>query len=329
MKRNWLPAAPWRAERQPAQSELLLHARRVYIVPSAAGWLFAALVCVMLLASINYQLSLGHLLTFWLISAGLVSMFTTQAQLPGLQLRLHQPPAGFAGQTQALDLAVQEHFGRMHRSVRLQIGPNGSWLDLQPQASRSLRIDLPARPRGVHPLPAVLIESRYPYGLFRAWAWWRPAAEQVVWPTPEIAPPLPAALAGPTEPEPDPGLSLLRPYRRGDAMRQIAWKSSGRALSQGQDPLVRELSGRPVSLDPCRLDWRDTAGLSDPELRLRRLCAWLLEADAQGRDWTLVLPDDAAPAAVDEAASLYADLERLARFRPEALPPMASPRDRS
>jgi uncharacterized protein (DUF58 family) len=172
MKRHWLPALPWRAERQPAQPELLLHARRVYIVPSAAGWLFAALVGVMLLASINYQLSLGHLLTFWLISAGLVSMFTTQAQLPGLQLRLNQSPAGFAGQAQALDLTAHEQWKRPHRSVRLQIGPSGRWLDLQPQESRPLLIDLPPHPRGVHPLPALLIECRYPYGLFRAWSWW-------------------------------------------------------------------------------------------------------------------------------------------------------------
>ncbi len=321
MKRNWLPAAPWRAERQPAQSELLLHARRVYIVPSAAGWLFAALVCVMLLASINYQLSLGHLLTFWLISAGLVSMFTTQAQLPGLQLRLSHPPTGFAGQPLTLNLDVEACDERLHRSVRLQLGDHGSWLDLPAGERRGVSIDLPALGRGVHVLPPVLIECRYPYGLFRAWSWWRPAAERVVWPSPENDAPRPAAWPHEGDPEPDPGLSLLRPYRHGDAMRQIAWKSSGRALSQGQDPLVREHSAPPPPIEPCRLDWQDTADLIDPERRLQRLCAWLLEAEARGQPWTLVLPGekDAETPGSDAPASLSADLDRLARFQPTAL----------
>ena len=322
MKHRWLPAAPWRADRQRPHPELTLHARRVYIVPSAAGGLFAALVCVMLLASINYQLSLGHLLTFWLISAGLVSMFTTQAQLPGLQLRLNQPPAGFAGRPLRLDLDVAERHQRQHRSVRLQLGEHGCWIDLFPGERRTVPIDLPALGRGVHALPPVLIECRYPYGLFRAWSWWRPAAEQVVWPTPEVDAPLPAALHPRGDPEPDPGQSLLRPYRHGDAMRQIAWKSSGRTLSQGLDPLVREHSTLPASIDPCRLDWRDTASLSDPEQRLQRLCAWLLEAEARGQPWILVLPGDPDgtendPLSAASPPSLHADLDRLARFRPD------------
>ena len=41
----------------------LVH-RRVYIVPARLGWLFGAMLAVLLVGSINYALALGFALTF-------------------------------------------------------------------------------------------------------------------------------------------------------------------------------------------------------------------------------------------------------------------------
>ena len=48
--------------------------RRVYIMPSRAGYGFAALILLMLLGAINYNNSLGHLLSFLLVGVGHVVM---------------------------------------------------------------------------------------------------------------------------------------------------------------------------------------------------------------------------------------------------------------
>ena len=68
LQRRW--HAWWNA-RHPASDTLITTQRNVYIVPTGAGWLFAALLLVLLLASINYQLNLGYLLTLLLAGSGL------------------------------------------------------------------------------------------------------------------------------------------------------------------------------------------------------------------------------------------------------------------
>ena len=41
---------------------------------------------------------------------------------------------------------------------------------------------LPCPRRGHRALPRLVIETRFPFGLFRAWSYWQPAAQVLVWP---------------------------------------------------------------------------------------------------------------------------------------------------
>jgi hypothetical protein len=67
----------WWQSRLPATDSWTLTQRNIYIVPTRAGFMFLLVLVVMLLASINYQLSLGYVLTFLLAGAGFVSMHLT------------------------------------------------------------------------------------------------------------------------------------------------------------------------------------------------------------------------------------------------------------
>ncbi|MFX8102647.1 hypothetical protein ABTK91_20010, partial [Acinetobacter baumannii] len=80
--------------------------RNVYIVPTLAGLAFCGTLGVLLLASINEQLSLGYALTFALTGAGLASMHTTHANLRGLQMDLRAPEGVHAGDDYALELRL-------------------------------------------------------------------------------------------------------------------------------------------------------------------------------------------------------------------------------
>src|SRR6195952_4191835 len=71
----------WVNSRQPRTDTLLLTQRNVYILPTRAGWMFAVTLVVLLLASINYQLNLGYVLTFLLAGSGVVSMHITHGTL--------------------------------------------------------------------------------------------------------------------------------------------------------------------------------------------------------------------------------------------------------
>ena len=78
----------WLQQRLPRTDTLLLTQRNVYILPTRAGLMFAFTLLVLLLASINYQLNLGYVLTFLLAGSGVVSMHLTHNTLRGLTLHL-------------------------------------------------------------------------------------------------------------------------------------------------------------------------------------------------------------------------------------------------
>jgi len=73
----------WWQARLPRTDTLLLTQRNVYILPTRAGFMFALTLMTLLVASINYQLNLGYVLTFLLASSGVVSMHLTHNTLRG------------------------------------------------------------------------------------------------------------------------------------------------------------------------------------------------------------------------------------------------------
>ena len=96
----------------------------------------------------------------------------------------------------------------------------------------------------------------------------------------------------------------LRAYRRGDALKTIVWKKAAK---------TGELVSRDTQQAQRHELWLDFAhtGLTEPEARLSRLCAWVLAADRLGVDYGLRLPGlDIAPAT--GAAHRLACLEALA-----------------
>ncbi|HSC63398.1 MAG TPA: DUF58 domain-containing protein, partial [Caldimonas sp.] len=76
----------WLTSRLPRTDTQLLTQGNVYILPTRAGWMFALTLLVLLLASVNYQLNLGYVLTFMLAGSGIVSMHITHGTLRGLTL---------------------------------------------------------------------------------------------------------------------------------------------------------------------------------------------------------------------------------------------------
>ena len=61
----------WVTRGQVPGAEHTLGHRNIYVLPSAAGCMLAATLLVLLVASINFQLNLGYLLTFLLAGSAL------------------------------------------------------------------------------------------------------------------------------------------------------------------------------------------------------------------------------------------------------------------
>src|SRR6185436_19218316 len=81
--------------------------RRIFILPTRQGYFFAFTVLVLLMASINYALSLGFTLTFLLASMAGVAMLHTWRNLAHLKLRPGRCEPVFAGEVAHFNVSVE------------------------------------------------------------------------------------------------------------------------------------------------------------------------------------------------------------------------------
>ncbi|QXL85022.1 DUF58 domain-containing protein [Comamonas sp. NLF-1-9] len=285
----------WWMARVPPGDQLRLTQRNIYILPTGAGWMLALTLLILLVASINFQLNLGYLLTFLLAGCAAVSTWVSHATLRGLQLVLLAPAPQFAGTSVRLQVQLINTRARGRHGVALSLRQPRlwSWTDVPPQGSAALELSFAPARRGLQQVPPLAVQTLYPMGLFRVWAWWRPKAQVLVYPEPEPAcPPLPAG-----EPLPGQGGAAsssassehggVRAYRRGDAQRLIVWKKAAQALASGSDALV----SRDAQADQRSQLWLSlqSTSLRDTEAALSRLTAWVLQADRLGLSYGLRL----------------------------------------
>ncbi len=321
----------WWLARMPLADTWTLTQHNIYILPTRGGVVFAVLVVLLLLGSINYQLNLGYALTFLLAGSGLVSMQITHGVLRGLTLRLRQVNAVHAGEAAQLEVVMTNPGRAKHgvglryqerRSRQAKLGthlkerrssPNHVWSDVPAQGQASAKLTMVPPSRGWHPVPVLVIETRFPFGLFRAWSVWRPATQVLAYPRPEQpATPLPTVMATAGEAkqsrqgqsgEPD----GVRVWRQGDSMRQVAWKKMART----GELVSRETA--PMGARELWLEWH-AASAGHLEDRLSRLTAWVLMAEHQGLAYGLRLPGRDLPLGQGDSQRRAA-LELLALWR--------------
>ncbi len=302
--------------RPPEPVPIVLGQRRVYVLPTRAGLGYAAALLVMLLGAINYNLSLGYVLTFLLAGLGVTAILHTFRNLVRLSIAPGRAPAVFAGETASFHLILQGTGGPIERrAIRLWLpGGEETKVDVASGEATDACLRVATKRRGPLALPRIGLETTFPLGLVRAWAYCAPDFRCLVYPQPATtAPPLPHA-AG------DSGEHLgggrgsddfagLRGHQPADPPRHVAWKVAAR---QGHDAplLAKQFDG--TSSARLWLDWDQLAGL-DVESRLSTLARWALDADAAGLDWGLRLPGTHLPPS-HGPTQLHAALSALALY---------------
>ena len=185
--KSW--AADWARRRQGDDSlAVTLRRRRIYILPTAQGIAFAAMLFAMLLGSLQYGANLGFGLTFLLAGLGLVAMNHCHNNLLGITVRFTGAEPVFADQ----EIRFRLHFANGSSSPRLDIlathdGSTAGPLDLRGGSSADLFLHQRAERRGVAILGRFSVSTRFPGNLFRAWSWIHMDARALVYPAP--APP--------------------------------------------------------------------------------------------------------------------------------------------
>lgn len=278
--------------RFPERPPVVLVQRRIFILPSRTGYFFAFVLVLLLIASINYSLSLGYLLTFLLASMGGIAMLHTFRNLVHLSISPGKVEPVFAGETAHFSIVLANPtlpryaVGIKHAQIR---DAEPEFGDASEQTSTTYLIPMQAAKRGYLTCGRLEIFTEYPVGLFHAWSYVDFGITCLVYPKPDPgAGALPLDMRakgeGNVPVRGDEEFQSLRAYRAGDTTRQIAWK----AMARGQGLLVKEF-GSTASAD-LWLDYDTLQGLSMEE-RLGRLTWWVIEAERTQIPYGLKLSD--------------------------------------
>ena len=275
--------------RLPETGTVFLVQKRVYILPTRPGIAFAAALMVMLIGSINYNLSLGYILTFLLGSMALVAILHTFRNLVHLRFTPGRVESVFAGETAWFELFVENRSGYERCSISLWHEGKATRCDIPPERGATVTIAVAAPKRGWLMPGRITVDTRFPVGLLRAWSYIRPDVRCLVYPKPDDSLlPLPDPSGGVGEKRSAGGgsddFAGLRPYQASDSPRHIDWK----AVARGQGLQTKVFSGRAAA--ELWLDWNQLSANMDLEAKLSRLTRWVLAADQDGLRYGLRLP---------------------------------------
>ncbi|MDB5803443.1 MAG: hypothetical protein JWN73_765 [Betaproteobacteria bacterium] len=280
--------------RGPETGEIFLHQRRVFIFPTRYGFFFAFSLLGFLASSINYDLSLGFVLTFFLGAAGLVAMLHTFRNQLHLYLKPLKAEPVFAGSEASFDLLLENRKGYERAAIWLKTVDAETVTDIAPYQSVNVTLTAPAVKRGWLTLPRITVETRYPLGLLRSWSYWQPDLPCLVYPKPA-----PTGMRFPDAPEGSgegaptgPGaedFAGLREHQVTDSPRHIAWKNAILAMETGMPLLVKHFHGAASS--EVVLDYDTLPPAMDMEQRLSLLTRWVLDADALKFTYALKLQE--------------------------------------
>lgn len=314
-----------RLVRERDAGALLLGQRRIYILPTGPGLGFGALILVLLIGSINYNLGLGYALTFTALSCALVDMVLTWRNLAHLVLTPGRAPSVFSGQEALFELQLSNPGPRNRYAVCVDVAGVAEprhVADVAAGSSASVRIAVPTEHRGWLAAPRLTLSTRFPLGLFRAWAYWHPDMNGLVYPFPEEgAPPLPQVAGGRSDGSGQAGsddFAGVRPYQPGDSMRRLAWRQIARLdPNDGGQLATKHFEGG--ARDELVLDLATLPTQLDLEARLSRLTRWVLEAESRALPYAFRLGPEHYDAG-NGAAHQTACLRALALYGQEGTP---------
>ena len=300
----------------PVTGSIVLVQRRIFILPSRHGMLFAGALLLMLTGSINYSLSLGYVLTFLLSALGVNAILHTFRNLARLRVTAGRVAPVFAGDVARFTLVI-DNSGRVDRyGIGITRDKRDAiYADVPALGATLVGVPVPAPRRGVLRPGRLTLFTNFPLGLCYAWAYAELDMHCIVYPRPEAGlVPLPVADDqhgnGATRGAGQEDFAGLRSYHPGDSPRHIAWK----AVARGEALLTKQFSGRAVS--ELWLDWRATPDTLGTDARLSRLARWVIDAHTAALSFGLRLPGTTFPPAPGNAQRERC-LEALALFQSE------------
>ncbi|WP_251359256.1 DUF58 domain-containing protein [Kangiella sp. TOML190] len=302
----------WIDKRLPAQVEIELRQKNIYILPTRYGWLLLAIILLILIAATNYQNNMGYMAGFILLAIGALSTFYTYRNLRHLKIKSLKPEPVFVGQKAQLVLSLTNQTDQYRASVGLgQNKQQLALLDIASQDSSLHKMTFRTKQRGWFKPPRMVCSSVFPFGIFQVWSWFKSPYQILLYPKPLVPP---VALFQGAQGDEEGSQSQkgsedfysIKEYQHGDSLKQVMWK----AYARERGLLTKEFEDKVG--EQQLFTWQSVAHY-EKELALSYLCYELIEADKKGIDYGLQLPKQTFELSRG-AKHLHQCLEALALF---------------
>ncbi|MDO4897380.1 MAG: hypothetical protein Q3971_08465 [Moraxella sp.] len=156
--------------RSPKSDHVSLGLSNVYVFFSRQGFLFGLLLVITFIMGVNYGNNLVLGLCFYLFGIWLVAVFYTFVQVSSLEFKLIKTHLTQAGDMAWVDVEISTKSGQPSRQVCLSFD-GGEPVVVSSLSKETVSLSVPTNERGVMSLPRLTVQSVYPLGVLRAWAY--------------------------------------------------------------------------------------------------------------------------------------------------------------
>lgn len=287
--------------RSGALDELPLELRheRIYILPSKQGLALAAVVLLMLVASINYRLSLGYALSFIFVGLFAACLIHTYRNLSGVRIDSVATRDCYVPEPHICSVQLAASGKRPRYSIKINAGAFQDQVDIEQTCHSTALLRIPNPQRGRHALGRLTLSSTFPLGLWRAWAYVHAPVSYWSYPAPETPQPAfptestsqsesasrhPTHLGG-DKPSHEGDFESLRSWQPGDTPSSVAWK----AVARGNGWYSKDLRQSQAAAS-FNFNWSDLPSALSAEEKLARLTAWVDAAEARSARYVVHMP---------------------------------------
>lgn len=277
----------WIDKRIPLQTDTLaVHRKSIYILPTKFGFLFGLILTAMLVGSINYEISLGYLLTFLFSAIFFMGMLQSYKNFNTLMLKLLPSKPVFAGEKTTVSFLSTA--SQQAHNIGISINDYHTHHNLS--KDKTISIQLKQKKRGIYTIKKLKLFSIYPLGHFYVWSWLKTELEIIVYPQAKSLNNInlisknnrigdnSSQQSGSDE------LFSFKQYQQGDPIHRIAWKKTAQTGTLHSKEMSKLIS------DDYYIDWHEFPNVATEE-RLSLMCYLILQAHNRNELYGLILPN--------------------------------------
>lgn len=274
----------------------ILTASSLTIRPTQWGIAYLLMTVVLLIISINYNISLGYYLSFLMMALNIIALIHTWQNLAQLTIHTSLPSTPvFSEETALIPIKLVNESALPRYNIQLQYPSQPPIIDdIAAHSEQQFTMPYPTTRRGWLKLPKIEIASQYPLGLFNVSASIESDAPVLVYAKPKTFVDIHQASDSCMTSDFTPLTSMHkggdefighRAYQAHDPIQYIDWKASSRS----EQLYTKEYA--PNQSHTLWLDWQSLINES-PEDRISKLTYAVMTCNRCNQTYGLRLPNE-------------------------------------